>query len=296
MKLLPQIIADFTHRFGAHLRLPEHRQLELYHRKKRVGFAPETGSDSLLPDLLPTLNAFMLLEGFLEARYPEIEGKTGWEAYQALPRKSDTDKVVAEIFRILRVLRTSVVSPLGHVMVEHGLIRTFVTHHQCALSITVSMPGLELLTSAVAWYLWAQGQPYPEAYVEAMLLGYFTEIVEEVKRFNDEDRVLYQFGHRLTLNRLQRLDLDSPKVSIEDGVCSFDIAKPFQNVARYPIDIYVAIDGALYIIPIEAAINGRIQAAELERWKARTGDKAELPHDFMLNFGREPVVVGQPMT
>ncbi|HVI49587.1 MAG TPA: hypothetical protein VM661_00090 [Candidatus Sulfotelmatobacter sp.] len=296
MKLLPAIIADFTERFGSRLRLPELRQIELYHRRKHVGFIEaQPSAQSLLPDMLGTLTAFSLLQGYLESRLPELEGKAGWQAYQALPRKSDTDKVVAEIFRILRVLRTAVVSPQGHLEVEHGLIRAFVTHRQCALSVTLSRLGLSLLESAVAWYLDAVNQPYPDAYVEAMLLSYFADIVEEIKRFNDEDRVLYQFGRRLTLNRLRRLDCDNPKCRIEDGVCILEIARPFTDAVQYPLDIYLTLDGALYIIPIEAAPGGRLAAAEMDRWKARTGDGVDLPPHFALRFGREPVVVGQPM-
>lgn len=295
MKLLPAIISDFTRRFGAELRLPELRQIELYHRRKHVGFAPAALAASPLPDLLGVLTAFSLLQGWLEGRQPELEGKTGWDAYQALPRKSDGDKVLAEIFRILRVVRTAMISPLGHVEVEHGLLRFFVTHHACALSMTVSRAGLSLLESAVAWYLDAVNQPYSDAYVEAMLLGYFTDIVEEIKRFNDEDRVLYQFGRRLTLNRLRRLDCDNPKCRFEGNVCVLEIAKPFLDAGQYPIDVYLTMDGALYIIPIEAAPGGRLVASELDRWKARTGDGAVLPSDFAFRFGREPVVVGQPM-
>jgi len=296
MKLLPALISSFTNRFGAGLRLPELRQIELYHRRKHLGFAEGSeAAQPLLPDLLGTLTAYSLLQGYLESRTPELEGKTGWQAYQALPRKSDADKVVAELFRILRVLRTAIVSLQGHVVVENGLIRAFVTHNQCALSVTLSKSGLTLLGSAVAWYLDAVGQPYPDAYVEAMLLSYFADIVEEVKRFNDEDRVLYQFGRRLTLNRLRRLDCDNPKSRIEDGVCILEIAKPFTDATQYPIDIYLTLDEALYIIPIEAATGGRLSASELERWKARTGESTDLPQDFSLRFGREPVVVGQPM-
>jgi len=296
MKLLPAIISTFTSRFGAGLRLPELRQIELYHRPKHLGFADAPQAvQPMLPDMLGALTAFSLLEGYLESRQTELEGKTGWETYRALPRKSDTDKVVAEVFRILRVLRTSVVSPQGHVGIENGLIRAFVTHNQCALSVTLTRLGLSLLESVVAWYLDAVNQPYPEAYVEAMLLSYFGDIVEEIKRFNDEDRVLYQFGRRLTLNRLRRLDCDNPKCRIEDGVCILEIAKPFTDALHYPIDIYLSLDGVLYIIPIEAAPGGRLAAAEMERWKARTGDSADLPPHFALRFGREPVVVGQPM-
>lgn len=296
MKLLPALISDFARRFGGELRLPELRQIELYHRRKHLGFAEAaTISQPLLPDLLGVLTSFSLLEGWLQSRQLELEGKTGWDAYQALPRKSDADKVIAEVFRILRVVKTAVVSPLGHVEVENGLIRFFVTHHACALSVTVTSAGLGLLESVVAWFLGAQSQPYPAAYVEAMLLSYFTDIVEEVKRFNDEDRVLYQFGRRLRLNRLRRLDCDNPKCKFEGNVCILEIAKPFQDAAHYPIDIYLTLDGGLYIIPIEAAPGGRLAVSELERWKARTEDGADLPADYALRFGREPVVVGQPM-
>ena len=43
------------------------------------------------------------------------------------------------------------------------------------------------------YYLDSFRQPYSEAYVEAMLLQYFLDIVAETRKFADGDRVLYEF-------------------------------------------------------------------------------------------------------
>jgi hypothetical protein len=296
MTLLQDQVADYAERFGKRLSLPEYRQIELYARKRRVLFDEDGAAPAPIPGLLGLTTAFALLNDFLEAADPSLEGKAGWERYLALPRKTTTDKLVAEVFRILRLVRTTIVHAAGHIEVSDGLVKLFCTYNRCALTLNITPLGLDLLRSFVVYYLDSLAQPYGEAYVEAALTAYFTDIVTEIKSFADEDRVLFQFRRKFaTFNRTQRLDCDTPRFSIEAETVSFDIGASYANGARYPIDIFVVIDEQLYIIPVEALTDFALPVAELAAWKARTSGP-HLPARFALRFGREIQVVGLPMT
>jgi len=299
MKFHQNTIAEFRERFGGQWAAPEYRQIELYTKKKQLAFSDEeasAGAASHPPNPLSTLVAFSLLENVLEARDLSLEGKPLWQKYLGLPKKSVTDKLVAEVFRILRIYRTVVLHRDGQMEIHNGSVKLNCTHNRCALSLWISPVGLRLIESFVFYYLDSFRQPYSEAYVEAMLTQYFLDIVAETKKFADEDRVLYQFRRKYDLNRHFRFDCDNPKFSFDGDQIVFEIGERYQDKSRFPIDFFVMIRDVLHIIPVEALTRGALPQADLELWIARTPGDHALPAEFRTRFGRETMIVGLPMT
>ncbi|AWJ93204.1 hypothetical protein Sp245p_25590 (plasmid) [Azospirillum baldaniorum] len=295
MTALDDAIADYTTRFGDRLRRTEHRQIELYTKKKKLTFAEETDAPAL-PCLFGAATAFMLLDGHLEAENEEaLEGKTGWQRYLALPRITAIDKLLAEIHRILRILRTVMVHKSGRLEVKDGIVVARCTVNRCAVALHITPVGLNLLESAVAWFLDSRRQPYGDAYVEAMLSQHFTDIVAEIKRFADEDRILYQFRPRAFFNRHYRFDCDNPKHRIDGDCLRIEIGPLYADPVRHPIDFFVAVDEVLHIVPAEALTDGAIALTDLPRWRARTPDGQTLPAHLRTRFGRETMIAGLPM-
>lgn len=293
MKQLDDMVADFGSRFGSRWSLPEYRQIELYSKRKKLAFSDDVAS-APVKDTLSAGVTFMLLENHLAARDPALmEGKTSWQKYLALPRKTGVEKLVAEVYRLLRVYRIALFHPDGLVEAHDGLIHTSCVFERCSLSLNITPIGLALLESFVFHYLDSARQPYSEAYVEAMLMQYFSDIVAEVRKFADEDRVLYQFRQALPFNRHLRLDCDNPKFESRDGHIVLDIGKTHANPLRFPIDFFLVLDNALYIVPVEALTGNLLPIADLPKWAARG---PELPAHFRSRFGRETMTVGLPMT
>lgn len=288
---------DFAACFGRRHHLPEYRQVEFCSKKKKLSFgSTEADSHPQLPGLLATEMAFSLLEGLLTSAHPHIEDLPSWKKYQALPRHSTLEKIVAEVYRILRICHLAWALPDGHIELDDGLVRIRCVHGRCAQFITLSTMGLELLESFVLFYLDSFNQPHGQAYVEAMLVQYFTDIVTEIKGFNDEDRILYQFNQTLPMNRHFRFDNDNPAFRIDGELLCIEIGKRFADPARYPVDFYLVFDNVLHIIPVEALKEGRLALNRLPLWRARTADGVHLPERFRARFGREVNVVGLPMT
>lgn len=288
---------DFAACFGRRHHLPEYRQVEFCSKKKKLAFGgPDAEPHAQLSGLLSTEMAFSLLEGLLTSAHPDIEDLPGWKKYQALPRRSGLDKVVAEIYRILRICHLAWVLPDGRIELDDGLVRIRCVHGRCVQFVTLSTMGLELLESFVLFYLDSFSQPYGQAYVEAMLIQYFTDIVAEIKGFNDEDRILYQFDQSMPINRHFRFDNDNPGFRVDGEQLCIEIGKRFADPARYPVDFYLVFDNLLHIIPVEALRDGRLALSQLPLWRARTADGLQLPERFRARFGREVNVVGLPMT
>ena len=281
---------------GQGLSLPEYRQIELYTKKKALSFAEESPSNPVLAAVAKSCLSFMVLDAFLDSINPGLDGKTGWLKYLALPRDTLSTKLIAEVFRILRIVRIATLHPNGRVDVADGIIKMGGVVNRFSLILDITFVGLTLLESFVAYAIGSTRQPYPEAYVDAMLAQYFTDIMAEIKNFADEDRILYQFRQKIPFNRHFRFDCDNPKVEIKDGSCRFVMNEIHRDPFRTPMDFFAIMDGALHIIPVEALSDGTLPLSDLPRWRARTPDGISLPANFRPRFGRQDMVAGQPMT
>ena len=296
MKLLPFILDDYAQRFGSHLSLPEYRQVELYTKKKKLSFAdPVALPDPIAAASLAPNVAFLLLESYFQSENPDLEAKGSWDTYLALPRTQAGQKVIAEIYRILRIHHLATSQKNGHVQMDDGILRTGVTFNRMALTLNITPAGLHLLQSAAYYFLSSLSQPYGETYVALMLQQYFADIVTEIKSFNDEDRVLFQFQKPRHFSRHFRLDCDNPKHDVIEGRLIIHTGPNYANTALYPIDFYVEYDNRLHIIPAEALTDGALPLADLVKWRIRS-QGLFLPAAFRARFGREVMIPGLPMT
>lgn len=288
------------HQSGRRLPLPEYRQIELYSKKKKLHFdqPPAAGATASTPAGLPAARlAFQLLQEHFATQDPLLlEGLTSWQRYLALPRDTTLGKVAAELYRILRIVHIASLHREGHCSLREGLVRLSCNFDYCALDLNITPAGLDLLVAAVQVYLDAGQQPYSQTYTEALLLQYFSDLVIEIRKFADEDRVLYQFRPPFSFfNRHSRFDCDNPKVTYAEDRLSIEVGRLHQDPVRYPIDFYLELDDALYILPVEALKDFSITRQALAAWRAATAGKV-LPAHFAQRFGREDMIVGLPMT
>ena len=292
MTMMHRLAGDLALAGANRLWLPEYRQIELYTKKKTLAFAvyppPEPAPVGAIAGVYRVFAALDAVLGGGE--------RPSWDTYMALPRDGALAKLVAELYRILRVARRIAFHPQGHMEVEDGIVRMNGAIDRFALSLEITQAGLSLLESAAAYYLSTMGQPYPDAYVEAMLAQYFADIIGEVKRFADEDRVLYQFRQKRHFNRHFRFDCDNPKFEIGGEHLHITLGGRYVAAQTYPIDFFLIIDDTLHIVPVEALDEGALPLGELPLWRARLADGHTLPAHFRPRFAREAVVVGQPMT
>lgn len=300
MKIAPDLMLGYG-RAARHL--TEYRELDIYDRSKHLVFEPDDtrASDRVAENIAARVSALRVsahaLSDHLAARDPLLGEATGsWQRYLALPRKTLTEKMVAEVFRILRIVQVAATHAQGLVSVEQGLLTFDCTFNRCALAVSLTETGVELLGAFVAYYLEASRSPYSETYCEWMLGQYFTDIVAEIKKFADEDRVLYQFAQRGFFNRHFRYDCDSPNVRMESEYCEIQINKLQSDPVSFPFDFYLIVKETLHIVPVEALRDARLPLDKLPLWKVRTPDGLSLPSSFRGRFVRERMIQGQPMT
>ena len=296
MSLIGKISAAMAEAAPRRLALPEHRQIELYTRRKSLEF--EAPDEDRVPyaQLAGVVGAFHRLETLLAARHFDGEPRPSWAFYTALPRDTPGDKLASQLYRILRIVKLVLFDPHGHVDLDDGIVKIGAVIGGAVLTLDMTPAGLTLLESAVAFIAAHERSPYPKPYVEALLAEYFLDIGAEIKRYSDEGRNLYQFRRVRPFSRHFRFDCDNPKFAFDGDHAVFDIGPLYRDAARYPIDLFVVIGAALHIVPVEALSEGRIARADLGKWRARLSDGERLPAEFRARFAREAIAVNQPMT
>lgn len=295
MTLMHDIVAELAEGSPHRLFLPERRQIKLYSQRRPLHFA-EPPAALPLAQLAGAVRAFLLLDGYLAATLEHSDAPGSWQFYLNLPRKTATEKYLAQTYRILRTLRIVLLHPHGQVTLEDGTIRIKGIVGPSALLVEISSSGLTLLESVVSYYLQAVSSPYPAAYIEAMMAEYYFDIIAEIKRFEDEGRALYQFQRTKFFSRHFRFECDNPRINRLADEYEFVIGAAHPGTARFPIDFFVEIEDGLHIVPSEALQENRISTTNLTKWKAVTPDGTTLPASFRMRFGREVHEVNQPMT
>lgn len=278
--------------------LPEYRQIELYSKKKSLPMDQDEAGELAAAEAAVAALArlFATTHARLAAPGSAMDAPATWRTYLALPRDSGVDKLVAEVYRALRIFHVANTHRSGTVEVRNGLIKASATVDYTSLAVRVTRAGIGLLEAFMAYCCAEATAIYPAAYVEAMLCAYWSDIVAEIRWYYDEDRVLFQYRNKYRMNRHCRFDCDNPRYSMADGQLRFDIGGAYADPIRYPIDFFVVADDHMHIVPVESLTRGGLPLDQLPRWQARLADGLTLPASFRPRFTRETMVPGIPMT
>jgi hypothetical protein len=279
------------------VRLPEHRQIELYSKPRVLTFdEPPAPEEAPIARIAAVARAAVVFEATLAGLYPTDLPLTSWARAKDLPKTTPVEKIVAQLHRVTRILRLIAFHPHGQVEMRNGVICMGGVIGKEVYYFDITAAGLDLIETMVAYWFYARDSIFPEAYVAWMFSEMFFDLGGEIRRYSDEGRTLYQFRRQGDFNRHFRFDCDNPKATFEGDHVEIDISAPYRDSARYAIDFYAVLHDVLHIIPVEALKDGRIARAELPKWEARTLDPLSLPAAFRTRFGRLKPNINQPMT
>ena len=298
MKRFVDTVTEYLARTAANGNLPEHRDLKLYSNSsgyQLLGDDQGCPGDLPQPRLLDPLAAFTLLDSYFESRNPDLEGKTYRQRYLELPRADRIDKLVGQIYRLLRIYRMALLHPDGVIEQSRGYLRAACVTRGTAFNLILTKAGLTLAQDFVTCYFNLLRLPYGEAYREALLSQYYVDLATEVKKFHDEDADLMRFHNRYQFNRHVRFDCGSPKYVIQGERLVFELADSYCNPLRYPIDFFILVEDQLHIIPIEALQDKGLPLAELPRWREQKIDANQASAQWLLKFGHKTTSNGGPM-
>lgn len=264
---------------GSRPPLPEELPVRLY-----TGTQP-TAPSALLsapaegpprPGLAGPLLAFLALDAHLRSRDPGLEDLNYRRRFLALPRGTRTEQVLAQAYRLLNIYHGGLVHGLDKAEATAQSLRLHYIHRGIACGITLSWAGADLLQGLVHYYLASLGRPHGERYVECMLLAYYQDIMEQLDKFYDQDGAEVLFRPRFAFNRHCRRVCIDPGYSLGHGRLTLRLGERFSGPGSFPIDFWLSLLDADYIIPLEALEQGSLPLEDLGLWKARAAGQAGL--------------------
>jgi hypothetical protein len=275
MKNISSLFATYLENGSSRFHLPEVRKLDLSpNLKSGVQVLPLIADKPFIEPFKgfwDPWRSFLLLDCFFDSLYPQIIGKSSREKYLFLPKSNRTERIVAEIYRILRVYNMACVDKVGKISYEQNRICINLIINCKVYSYRIFKPGLDLLTSAVIYYLSSFEKLDPLAYIEAVLSSYYIDINDQIRDFHDEDDDVLVFRPKFAINRHFRYASGNATLLYNEGFLEFKIDDFHKNSTVFPIDFYFTFDQKLYIIPVEALCDGKIHVSELPDWKANDG-------------------------
>lgn len=270
MNRLTALLTDYWQRQGASLHWPEYRGLEMYGGKpqglSQQWAPPAAQCEGVDPALVPWLAGPWQLLHLLEADFMlrglvPLEGQASWQHQLALPRQDQAQKLVAEGYRLLRLVRIALCHPQGQLKGSRDrqgrLQGLSLGCHANAYPVQcgISLVGLQLLQSMLLFYLQERdGGRVGPAYLQAMLLSYYTDLVAEIHEFEDEDRALCQFHPGLELNRHARLECRNPRFGVAEAHCLIQLSPRLAAGPVRPIDFFLHLNDGHYRVPMEALV------------------------------------------
>ena len=184
MTFADAIVLDVVTGPRSQLSLPEHRQIELYSKRKALSFAATDVADGIpVTEIAGVCRAFVALDAAL-AGPGTAGGGTSWERCRNLPRFSATQRLLGELYRVARLVWVVASDARGRISYCDGLIDFDAIVAPSVLAAKITPAGLRLLESAIVYYLTSRLEPYPGAYVEAMLTEYYLDLLGEVRSYS----------------------------------------------------------------------------------------------------------------
>ena len=135
MVKLHDLLTGSTNGSQRRLSLPEYRQIELYTKRKALVFTPaEPRQDDLITDELRGVSVpSWCWIRMSSPRHLTATARRHGSAAAGMPRGTMSERVVAELYRILRVAWSVAFTPQGRVTIDDGIIWFNGTVHKLAL-------------------------------------------------------------------------------------------------------------------------------------------------------------------
>lgn len=227
-----------------------------------------TNSDSLggapLRDspFVSALLFFMVLDSYLDAIDPNLEGLSFRRKQELLPKDSTGDLILWALYRLLLLMRNRVVHGVSTVRAtDKGLSLSFSRgNHMHEVDITRA--GLELVYTVVIEIV-SNSQASTTERGLALLRSYYDDILLSIARFGDDLGMLPALPGGLRLARGGRCLVTHPRYNLIQGNLWIEP----DGLPSWNSDYLIPIDGNEYVIPEEALdLNSSIHRDNVRLW------------------------------
>jgi hypothetical protein len=221
-----------------------------------------------IPDILSTSIYFMVFDSYLESKNPNLEGESFRQKYLDLPKGNNMERIVASIYRILKVYRNATVHQMHSILHTASDIRIDYLFSKTNFKLEISNQGIKTLQEFILCFFQYCESIYSDSYLELLFNGFYLDILKEIKDFNDEDgNILLSFPG--LINRYQRSDCKIKNYSIHNNELDFHFPDKFYDSTKYSIDIFFEYNNREYIVPNEVLNGKKLTIEKINLWEKK---------------------------
>lgn len=193
---------------------------------------------------------FALLDFYVDATYPEMEGKGYREQYENLPTQGDFNLILSQLFRVAKVIRNALVHNLSSFAIDGAHVRVDYKRGKNHFSLKMSMKAFRDFHTAIIMYI--KGDMGKGNYFLGIMRSIYAQILAGITHFNDEfgSSVEQPSGGIRMKPRVRQVVLHPP-YETSSKAFRFAIAE-LQISAWEGMDLYIVHNGDEFLIPREA--------------------------------------------
>lgn len=193
---------------------------------------------------------FALLDFYVDATYPDMEGKGYREKYKNLPAQGDFNLILRQLFRVAKVIRNALVHNLSSFAIADGHVNVDYKRGKEHFSLKMSMEAFTDFHTAIVMYI--KGDMGKGNYFLGIMRAIYANILAGITHFNDEfGSTLEQLSAGIRMKPCVRQVVLHPPYETSGGVLRFAIAER-QIPAWEGMDLYIVHNGEEFLIPREA--------------------------------------------
>lgn len=215
--------------------------------------------------IISSLLVFDLFDTSLDLLSPNLEGLPFDEKYKQLPKNSDGQLILKEIYRILKNIRNTSIHAKSKIYNKQNI---FIKNPYKKIDIEITKIGMEYIYTAILY--WIKNKHKINKYTESFLRYYFYEINNNIKIFSDKHGNLNQLSNSNGLVlKMHRYKFENPKSSVINNfleIEKYDKLDDFE-IGKVGIDYVIKLNQQNYLIPSEVlSKENRISLSEINDW------------------------------
>lgn len=193
---------------------------------------------------------FTLLDFHLDTTYPDMEGKGYVEKYKDLPRQSDYDLILSQLFRIAKVIRNALVHNHSSFCIENDGIKIDYKRPKHHFILNISWNAFNEFQTAIVMYI--KGDMGKGNYFLGIMRSIYSKILAGITQFNDEfDDALIHPAAGIKLKTRVREIMLNPVYETNGEEINFPTAR--RKLQDWEgLDIYIIQKNEEFLIPLEA--------------------------------------------
>lgn len=211
---------------------------------------------------------FALFDCWIDSNFNDLEGDSYRKKYEKIPSDSENNLIIKEVFRLLKVLRNTVVHNPSQFIFDDGFLVINYEFKKTDYKLTIPE---SMLNSLYTMIILCIKEGNKNEYFWGVVRSAYLDIFNSIQDFSDDfETPLYCEVNGLKIRPYIRYRVKYAEIARYDGYFEITISPTHSKHLQSDrgVDFYLDIDGQKYLVPKEGLTNGCVlQERDLHRWR-----------------------------